>query len=258
MTLRPLAGKRIVITRPPHKSEAFAAQLRELGAEPVLVPTIAIQPPADSAPLDAALSHLAQYDWLVVTSANTVTGMWQRFEQLGLDPAGIVWPPVAVVGPATGQALAQRGIQADLMPDEHVAEALFAALKARANLGGARVLLPQGDLARPVLGELLREAGANVDTVIAYTNVQPDYDPTFLTASVDAVTFTSPSTIHNFFEMFDDPLAMIGDAFVVCIGPVTAEPARELGLTVHAIAEPHTVDGMIAALCRAFERNQTS
>ncbi|NDJ76119.1 MAG: uroporphyrinogen-III synthase [Chloroflexi bacterium] len=257
MTQHPLAGRRIVITRPPHKAESFAAQLRALGAEPVLLPTITIQPPSDPAPLDRALTDLARYDWLIITSANTVTHLWQRLAALGLNAAELDWPAVAIIGPATGRALGQHGIQAALMPAQHVVEALFEALSKQADLSSANILLPQGDLARPVLADLLREAGAQVDAVVAYENVRPAVDVKELSEPVDAITFTSSSTVENFVTLFDDPLAVMGHAVVACIGPVTAEAARGLGLSVHVMAEQHTVDGLIAALSQAFERNPT-
>lgn len=255
MTARPLAGKRIVITRPPPKADAFADRLRELGAEPVLLPTITIQPPTDPALLDDALRHLDRYDWLILTSANTVTHISQRLTALSLDP---VWPPVGVIGPATGKALqTDYGVTPAVMPEKHVAEALFAALHDHSDLSGARVLLPQGDLARPVLADLLRGARADVDTVIAYENVRPEIDPALLADPFDAVTFTSSSTVQNFVERFDDPLSVIGAAWIACIGPVTAGTARENGLPVHIVAEPHTLDGLIDALIQTFERSRS-
>jgi uroporphyrinogen-III synthase len=255
MTARPLAGKRIVITRPPPKADAFANRLLELGAEPVLLPTITIQPPTDPAPLDDALLRLDRYDWLILTSANTVTIIGQRLATLHIDP---VWPPVAVIGPATGKALqTDYGVIPAVMPEKHVAKALFAALRDQTDLSGARVLLPQGDLARPVLADRLRGAGAEVDSVIAYENVRPEIDPVLLADPVDAVTFTSSSTVQNFVDLFGDPLSVIGTARIACIGPVTADTARELGLPVHIVAEPHTLDGLIDALITAFERKLT-
>jgi uroporphyrinogen-III synthase len=254
MTARPLAGKRIVITRPPHKADAMADRLRELGAEAVLLPTITIQPPSDPARLDDALRHLDRYDWLILTSTNTVTHIGQRLAALNLDP---IWPAVAVIGPATGKALlTDYGVTPAVMPEKHVAEALFAALQDHTDLSGARVLLPQGDLARPVLADLLRGAGAEVETVIAYKNVRPEIDPALLSDPFDAVTFTSSSTVHNFVELFDDPLAVIGAALIACIGPVTADTARECGLPVHIVAEPHTLDGLVEGLITAFERTR--
>lgn len=254
MTTRALAGKRIVITRPKEKADSFAEKLRDLGAEPVIIPTIAIQPPADSTPLDSALHNLSGYDWLIVTSANTVMQLWARLDALDLAPAPHAWPPVAAIGPATANALRTRGIAPALIPADHVAEALFAVLADRAPLHGARILLPQGDLARPVLADLLHGAGAVVDAVIAYQNVAPPVDPAALAVPFDAVTFTSPSTAENFAAMFDDPAEVIGAALVACIGPVTADAVRELDLPVDLVADPHTVDGLIAALVRAFEK----
>ncbi len=253
MTAHPLAGKRIVITRPPHQADALADRLRELGAEPVLLPTITIQPPRDLAPLDDALRHLGRYDWLILTSANTVTTIGQRLAALNLNP---VWSAVAVIGPATSKALQEFGITPAVMPEKHVAEALFAALHDHTDLSGARVLLPQGDRARPVLADLLRGVGAEVETVIAYENVRPEIDPALLADPFDAVTFTSSSTVQNFVELFDDPLVVIGAAQIACIGPVTADTARELGLPVPIVAEPHTIDGLIDALITAFERTR--
>ncbi len=254
MSTSALASKRIVITRPKHKADDFAARLRAHGAIPVLIPTIAIQPPADPAPLDAALRDLSGYDWVIFTSANTVTHVWARFDALDQHPAPAAWPQVAAIGPATAAALRKRGVGPALVPAEHVAESLFAALADRAPLNGAHVLLPQGDLARPVLANLLRGAGAAVTAVIAYENVPPEIDPDALSVPPDAITFTSPSTAQNFAAQFDDPLIVIGEALIACIGPVTADAVRALGLPVHLTAEPHTVDGLIAALITAFER----
>ncbi len=93
MVDQPLAGKRIVITRPPHKAADFADRLRDLGADPVILPTITIRPPVDLAPLDAALQDLSRYDWVIFTSANTVTHVWQRLETLGKIPSLARGPP---------------------------------------------------------------------------------------------------------------------------------------------------------------------
>ncbi len=254
MTPGPLAGKRIAITRPKHKAAAFAGMLRAQGAEPVLIPTIAIEPPRDPAPLDAALRELARFDWVIITSANTVTHTWQRIDAMRLHIPPEAWPPVAAIGPATAKALRRRGIEPALVPAQHIAEALFAALDRQADLRGTRVLLPQGNLARPVLADLLRGTGADVTAVTAYENVQPDIDPGVLAVPLDAITFTSSSTVQNFAAQFEDPHAAIGDALVACIGPVTADTVRELGLPVHIVADPHTVEGLVAALQTAFER----
>ena len=249
MSAHPLRGKRIVITRAREKAAPFAEKLRALGAEPLIVPTIATRSPQDTAPLDAALSCVAAYDWVIFTSANTVRHVWERLHALG-RPAPRAWPGVAAVGPATARALIERGVRAQIVPPVHVAEALAEALAARAELRGKRVLLPQSDLARPVLAEMLRAAGAHVDAVVAYETYRPPADPDALAGGVDVLTFTSPSTAHHFAAMF--PRAQFGDALIACIGPVTAEAVRALGWPVDVLAEPHTEDGLIAALGAAF------
>jgi len=244
-----LAGKRIVITRPPDQATSFAEQLKMLGAVPVSMPTITIQPPADSEPIKQALQHIDQYDWVLFTSANAVHHVCQH-----VTTQAVNWPNIAVIGPATAEALEEYGLNATIIAEEHVAEGLFEALKAQVTLQEKRILLPQAKLARPVLAHMLQEVGALVDVVVAYETVKPDVKPALLSDAFDAITFTSSSSVQNFVELFDKPLALIGEAIVACIGPVTAETAHELGLPVHAVADPHTIDGLITALEEAFER----
>ena len=247
----PLAGKRIVITRQREQAAPFADKLRALGARPLIVPTIATRLPADTQALDAALSCLAAYDWVIFTSANTVRHVWERLSTLG-RPLPPTWPAIAAIGPATAHALLQRGLRAQIVPSAHVAEALAEALAARADLRGKRILLPQSNLARPVLAEMLRNAGAQVDAVVAYETYPPPADPSALAGGVDAITFTSPSTARNFAAMFPDARTRLGGALIACIGPVTARAVRALGWPVDVVAEPHTEDGLIAALAAAF------
>lgn len=251
----PLAGKRIVITRPPEKAADLADLLRGRGAEPVIMPTITTRPPADPGPLDSLLRQLPTYDWVIFTSANAVDYTWPRLEALSIDPIALEGMHFAAIGPATAHALEAHGVHPALVPREHVAEALFEALREQAPLTDLRILIPHANLARPVLVDLLRGAGAVVDTAVAYETVRPDIDPAILAEPFDAVTFTSPSTVRHFVELFDDPKPILGAAQVVCIGPITADAAREVGLAVHAEAEPHTAEGLVAALEDLFERN---
>ncbi|HML23421.1 MAG TPA: uroporphyrinogen-III synthase [Aggregatilinea sp.] len=252
--ISPLAGKRIVITRPPHKAQTFANVLKTLGAEPVVLPLIETRAPQDSAPLDEALRALPRYDWVIFTSANAVDFTFRRIGALKIDPAALVGMQFAAIGPATANALESHGLMPALVPREHVAEGLFAALNEHVTLDGMRLLLPQANRARPVLADLLREAGASVDAVVAYDTVRPEIDPVLLAQPVDAITFTSPSTVQHFVESFDDPRAILGGALVACIGPVSADAARAVGLEPDVVANPYTVEGLIVALEKAFER----
>lgn len=246
MTL--LQNKRIVITRPPHQANTFAAQLRQLGAEPILLPTIAIHPLENPAELDNALQR--GYDWVIFTSANAIEQVWHRFEALEISPR--LPPKIGVVGTATAELLIRYGFSPAVIPSKHTAEGLLAALAGYENVQGQHCFLPMGNLARPYLAEQLRLAGAQVTPVIAYQTVKPALDSTLLNMPFDAVTFTSPSTVHNFMALFEHPLEMLQSAQVVCIGPVTAAAAYAEGLPVHATAEPHTQAGLIATLCALF------
>lgn len=257
MTLQSLAGKRVVITRPPHVAGEFADRLRALGAEPVLLPTVYIRPPQDSGPLDHALDHLERYDLIIFTSANAVEQVWERAQAVGRTPDHIAWPQIAAIGPATAAALDRRGLHAALVPEQHVAEALFDALAQAVRLAGLRVLLPQSNLARPILADRLRAAGASVDAPIAYETITTDADPAVLASPPDAITFTSASAVQSFAAQFDSGAALSPGTLIACIGPITADAARACGLPVHVVAEPHTIDGLIAALGAAFARPST-
>lgn len=253
----PLSGQRIVITRPPHKAHTFADQLRALGAEPILLPMIEIRPLDDPSALDQALQE--SYDWVIFTSANTVDQIWARLKPLSASGdkqgsllsgfgVGLNRAKIAVVGKATAQALRESGLEPDLIPEKHVAEALYKALAESVDLKNQRIFLPQSSIAREVLGDLLRSAGALVTQIDAYHTIQPQINPAMLAGSFDVITFTSSSTVRHFCELFDDPLQVIGGATVACIGPITAQTARDLGLPVHIVPENHTVEGLIESI----------
>ena len=238
-TSQALQGRRIVITRPRERARRLAERLRSLGAEPIVFPTVRIEP-ADPGPLDAAVRSLERYDWIVFTSANGVEAFWTRLVAAEKDARDLARRKVAAIGPVTAQALRQRGVEPVLVPDEYVAEAILGSL---GDVRGLRFLLPRADIAREALAAGLRERGAAVTEVVAYRTVGAGAAPPDLSRA-DAVTFTSSSTVRHFVASG----AVAGQAKVVCIGPVTADTARALGLTVHAVATAYTEDGLIQAL----------
>lgn len=251
----PLQGKRVLVTRPEDQAEPLVQQLRSLGATPVLYPTIRIAPPADRAPLEAALRRLAagEYHWLVLTSANGVRFLWDRWRALGLGDALPEGVRVAAIGPATAAALQERGITPDLMPAAFVAEALAEAL---GDVRGQRLLLARADIARATLREELTARGAHVDEVTAYrTLIAPPPEPP---PPVDIITFTSPSAVRGFTAALGDAGTpdWITHARVACIGPITAQTARKLGLEVDVVAEEYTVRGLVEALVQALSPAQ--
>ncbi len=259
---RPLFGLRVLVTRPRGKAGDTAARLRALGAEPVLFPTITIQPPEDWRELDAAVERLANhlYDWVIFTSTNGVDYFWQRLDAAGKDARALAGVRLAAIGPVTAQALAERGLHADLVPKRYVAEAILDEI---GPVHGLRLLLPRAEVARKALPAGLRQAGADVDEIAAYQTVPPchqnDAKPIgkmLKAGEIDVLTFTSSSTVRNFKAALE-PLPQLPERTIVaCIGPVTARTATECGLRVNVSAREHTVDGMLAALIEHIDRSK--
>ena len=149
---KPLAGQRVVVTRPPHQAPELADRLRALGATPVLFPTITIRPMADSSQLDEAIRRLGQYDWVIFTSVNGVAIFFERMAALGLEADIFEGVRAGAIGPATGEALAENGVAPDYIPDEFVAERIAEGL---GDVSGLSILLPRAEIARKTLREML-------------------------------------------------------------------------------------------------------
>ncbi len=221
-----LQGRRIVVTRAPHQAGRLADLLRGRGAEPLLFPCIDIAPPDDPTPLDNAIQTVSAFDWLLVTSTNTVAALRRRFDDLGLSFDMLALVQVAAVGIKTASyARKQLGVTVEIVPEDQTAEGLAAAMP---DVIGQRVLLPQSDIARDVLGQLLVKAGADVTQVVAYQTVTGlgGVDAAAV-HSADALTFTSPSTVYGFVER----MGGVVDLPAACIGPITEKAAVEAGFT---------------------------
>jgi uroporphyrinogen-III synthase len=243
---RPLTGVTVAVTRATDQASALIDRLTALGAEVVAVPTIEVVGPADGgAALARALGGLDDVDWLVVTSPNGARRACAVAPDLS-ERLGRSGTRLAVIGPGTHAELERHGVSADLVPDRFVAEGLLDVFPAPSR-PGARVLLAQAAGARPVLGHGLRSRGWTVDTIEAYRTMNPEV-PTELAErarAADVVTFTSASTVAGYTAgvgLIPPPSA------VVCIGPVTAEAAVAAGIHVDAVAEPHTIDGVVDAV----------
>lgn len=253
---RPLEGRRIVVTRP-REDGRLRRLLEAEGAEVVEFPTIRIAPAADYGPLDAALRRIGDYGWIVFTSRNGVAAVVERLAVQGSTPASLRAARLAVIGPGTDEALRDRGLRAELSPGEFRAEALVEAFRGH-DLRGVRILLPRAAVARDVLPEGLRALGAAVEVVPAYrTEVEDAHAPDVIAAvragRIDAVTFTSSSTVRHFLQLAGpDAFRGLAHVLVACIGPVTAETARASGLRVGVVATTYTLDGLVDALRAAL------
>jgi uroporphyrinogen III methyltransferase/synthase len=258
---RPLLGRRILVTRPRAQASALAARLEDLGAEVVVFPTIVIGPAPDPAALDRAIVEARKYDWIVFTSANGVRVFFERMAALSRDVRELVRARIAAIGPETAAALEQRLVRPAVVPEEYRAEGLLEALGGP-DIDGRRILLPRAAGARMNLPDTLRARGAVVDEVIAYAAVRPDdADVDGLRAAldageIDAVTFTSSSTVENFAALLGNQtvaaIARAGRPLVACIGPVTATTAERLGLNVDVVAPTYTVPALTQALVARF------
>lgn len=258
----PLLGITVAVTRDARHASGLSDSLRALGASVVQCPTIEIVDAADPTRLDDALAHLDRYDWVVFTSANGVERAIDRLLASGRDVRSFGAARLAAIGPATADALRARGLRVDVVPEEYVAESLFASLQADGPLAGTRVLLARAAVARDVLPDALRAAGAVVDVVEAYRTVVPETASATIRRLLESrnrllVTFTSSSTVRNFASFADG--TGLSDVRAACIGPITAASARDSGFSVVVEASIFTTRGLVDAIvdwARTLESGQ--
>ncbi|HEY3313148.1 MAG TPA: uroporphyrinogen-III synthase [Anaerolineales bacterium] len=242
---------KILITRPRNQAEQLASGLQAAGFESHFFPVIQIQPLETNPALECALRRLERYDWLVFTSVNAVETVWKQMECMLITslPARL---RVAAIGPKTAQRLRACGIEPDFVPQEYVAEAILPGL---GELAGRWVLLPRAEVARKVLPQAISTAGGVVHEISVYQTVPAKADMAGLAAlkaGVDVVTLTSPSTVHNFVYITHqhglDPQQLPGSPVFACIGPITAQAARDEGLGPLVVAPEYTAEGLVQAI----------
>jgi uroporphyrinogen-III synthase len=255
VTAGPLAGKRIIVTRAHTQAEGLSSLLRGYGAEVIEAPVIEIRPPDSFEALNAALNNILQYDWLILTSVNGVEALFSRLEPLGLSIDSLQHLKIAAIGPATEERIQDHGLVVDLVPPRYVAEEVVHML--RKQVKGERVLLVRAKVARDVIPEELRHAGAQVDVVEAYQTVIPELakerlQQVFADGAPDAITFTSSSTVKNFLSIVlgTEIPAKLAKTKFASIGPATSDTLREYALPVHVEADEFTMDGLAQALVR--------
>ncbi|HET9095662.1 MAG TPA: uroporphyrinogen-III synthase, partial [Candidatus Baltobacteraceae bacterium] len=239
------------VTRPAHQSAEFAQILHEAGAQAVLAPTIQLTAPSDPAAAEQAVARAARYAWIVFTSANGVRVFFDTLRGRREDARTFGAAKIAAIGIKTSQALLQRCVYADLVPQSYIAEDLGQALIA-ASKPGDKILIYRAEEARDVLPARLRAEGRSADVISAYKTVYTE-DPDFAAkvASCEILTFTSASTVRGFVHNLHGAAAAARAArgkVIACIGPITADEARTSGLDVSVTADEFTADGLLAAL----------
>ena len=255
---KPLFGKRIVVTRAAEQAGDLSDRLAELGAEPIECPTIQIAPPESWEPLDRAIAELGRFRWVVFTSVNGVRAFLARLRQAGKDARALAGATLCAIGPKTADELAAAGLRADLVPAEFQAEGLLDAMVQAGVAAGDHVLIPRAAVARELLPAQLRRMGVDVRVAPAYRTVRPAVDADAIKDrlrrhAVDVVTFASSSTVANFCDLFDsreEAAALLRETTIACIGPITAQTARERGLTVGVTAAQHTIPALVDAIVR--------
>ena len=249
---RSIVGPRVLVTRAAAQAESLVQRLRALNAQAVELPTIEIRP-TRSESVDAAVGRLTDgtYDIVALTSVNGVGQLWDAMRRHGHDSRALNDTRIAAIGSETAKALGARGIVADLVPDTFTSAALAEALTSQ-QLNGKRVLLARAAQSSGVLPDRLSAHGAWVDDVAFYDVVTPTAEPEAMSEflrGVDVVTLTSPSTARGLVELAGG-LVDLDSLHTVCIGPVTAAAAQQLGFSVVATAETHTIEGLIQTVGR--------
>jgi len=255
-----LQNVRVLVGRARHQASALSAELRAHGATVVEIPFIEIRKPRSYRPLDTALLNLRNYDWIILTSVNGVNAFWARLQELGLSKNVLRYSKIAAIGPSTKKAVEDHGIRVNVMPGEYVAEMVAKAL--RNKVSGKRVLLARAKVARDVIPDELRKAGALVDVVEAYETIVPTVSRKRLRALLanprrcpHLITFTSSSTVKNFFALLGakagDQSKLSEDIHFASIGPITSATLWEMGCNIHIEAKKYTIPGLVQAIVKA-------
>lgn len=256
---RPLFGKRIVITRARAQASSLVSKLNRLGAHCIEIPTIKIAPPRDINPLKKSIKNINRYDWLVFTSVNGVKFFFDTLFDMGLDVRSLGHLKFACIGPVTKERLKDYGIISDILPETYRAESVVDAFSS-VEIKDKKVLLPRAKIARTILPEELTKMGAIVDEVTAYeTNLCMERKEELVTLlennEIDAITFTSSSTVSNFMSQLEskDAHKLLNNVVTASIGPITSDTARSHGIEPDIEAKDFTIQGLIDSMLTFYE-----
>ena len=251
---RPLWGQTVVVTRSREQASSLVENLEQMGARVLQCPTIRVEPLPSSPALDAQIAMLWKKEWIVFTSTNGVEMFWRKLEELRADARAFGPALIAAIGPATVEALKNRGIRADYVPESSISENVAQGLIERgANKG--KVLVVRALESREVIETRLREAGAEVEVAPVYRTLPDLFNVEATRAAIENgevnwVSFTSSSTVKNFREALGESFVRAHrDKFrVAVIGPITAASAREFGLEPDVESAEASVESLARAL----------
>lgn len=255
---KPLFGKRIVVTRARVQASEFSAILEENGAEVIEFPTIEIRPPRKYKSLDNAFENLKSFQWIIFTSVNAVNSFNDRMIFKKIDIRSLHGIRIAAIGSQTAERLKMMGVIPDIIPSEYRAEAIIEIFK-DFDIEGSHILIPRAKVARDILPVKLRKMGAKVSVVEAYETVISEKDISelcnlFEEKMIDMVTFTSSSTVNNFFSRFeeDNLKKLFTNVKFACIGPVTGKTLMEYGFKTDVMPPRYTIKDMAEAIIEFY------
>lgn len=253
---RPLYGWRVLVPRSKEQAASMSARLSSYGAIPQSVPTISVEPPRNPAQMERAIKGIVEgrYQWIVFTSVNAVSAVWEKMNEVGLDARAFAGVHLAAVGSKTAQAIRDLGMTPELLPAATnqnaggVVEVFPEYVEGLDPVG--RVLLPRADIATDVLVDGLVDLGWEVDDVVAYRTVRAappsaEIREMIKSGGFDAVCFTSSSTVKNLVGIAGKPHQR---TIIGAIGPMTAATAKEMGLRVDVVPEIAEVPDLVDAL----------
>jgi uroporphyrinogen III methyltransferase / synthase len=262
---KPLSGKRIVITRPPEQSDSLVRDLKAAGAETTVLPCVEFRPPEDRGSLDATLSRIGNFDWVVLTSPNAAKFFCDGLRRVNRSPKSLtqLGVKVAVIGASTQLEATQEKLDAKLAaPDVRSGSEFVAAFSP--NVRGKKILMPQSDLATPHVAEGLREAGAEVTSVVAYRTCMPESLDIERVSRIrregaDVFIFASPSAFRNFAKIVGKAAVdrFAAQAAFAAIGPTTAQAIREADVAVEIMALKPSSTGIIEAMIEYFANEKS-
>lgn len=255
-----LKGCKVLVSRPKQQAKELLEAIENEGGEALLLPMIELKPVRDQSLLYRAFDQLEIYDWLVFTSPNAVKFFFEAAENFGVKFYFYPDLKIATVGEKTKHSLEQLGYRTNFVPIQYTAEVL--AENMDPEIEGKKVLIPRSAKASDEYLKVFEKRGALVETIAIYDNQPLEYPAKtmreFMACDFDYLTFTSPSAIQAFDANLKQAALRLHEEQVVCIGPTTAKAAENLGYSVAAVADPHTVEGIVESIIKLNRHVQTA
>ncbi|MBM7614717.1 uroporphyrinogen-III C-methyltransferase [Alkaliphilus hydrothermalis] len=256
----PLQGKKILVTRSRQQASELSNKLKALGGEIIEFPTIEIKPCENLQEIDAKIKEIPKSQYTIFTSVNGVNSFFKRLKEMKLDIRAIGDSKMVAIGTATAEALEDKGLVVEIVPEVFTAEGILERLQGVIQKGD-RISIPRAEIARRNLVTGLLEMGAIVDEIPIYQTVIPTHRREelleILEEGIDVITFTSSSTANNLMEILgEENKGLLENSKIAVIGPITGNTVRELGLTIDFQGKEYTIEGLINGILEGYNGNE--